>query len=102
MDHFGLNSVTLGLVLSMIVSQGTCRKFIPADNLMDEHNILGHLVFVTVLVSGPGVLNTLVIPWMYLIFYDRLREGLRRCLRDWADESGWKMLRYIEGFLNRF
>ena len=55
------------------------------DALADPDNVFGHVYHIVVMVAGPGVINTVVFPWTYLLWDRRINIGLKKWLRSWRN-----------------
>ena len=88
-DHPGVNqywlqAVALTLVLLVYTAELFVRTFVTTDvALQEKENHLAHLFYVVVVLSGPGLVNTIIIPWMYLLGDRRIRGGLKKMIGTW-------------------
>ena len=67
MSQRGLNVINIFLAIVMVAVQIIGRRYITADDLIDEDNVAAHLVYTIFMVSGPGVIITVIIKTVIVI-----------------------------------
>ena len=87
-NQFSLQALALTLILLLYAVQTFARKFIITESaLSGTGNHLVALCYVAVMLTGPGILNTIIIPWLYLLGDRRIRGGLKGWIRTWRGNT---------------
>ena len=79
-EQIGLNTFVLVFLFILFLMVIVGQKVVDADALEDQNNFEGHL-FHVLRIGVPGVIYTVVIPWLYLLKDVRLNEGLKKWFR---------------------